>query len=341
MTNVLFNRETLRVTGMGREPLPFEVEIKNVDEKGLHKLSKTIEYTEEVQKTDEDGNTLFYLPQDPIEVEVEKIVRVKKTEPSGEPVLIQVKKPLLDENNRQVTYEIKTEKITPAVYDEEGNLIEEEKWEWVGAGVFQKCYILVEEQEKDKNGDILYWHVETIREKILQEQPPIEITQSDPRWNEDLEKVMTTITKTKTITFDEAMQEFTYTDIVKFKEQHITKGTLFTDYVLFELFMSEDLFVTDIPSFKCDLGFDFFSLPPGGQVRVKKFELPKPTDFLGVKAETNTPGLTIKAAPTIAGLKTLDKNNEVVFSEPITETYIVFENNTDTRIDIYSFAVLV
>lgn len=170
MTNVLFNRETLRVTGVGREPLPFEVEIKNVD---VTDLKKEVKYTELVNKTKietlEDGTKvekqLYLLPQEDKKIITQITKKIETTESTDEhghplePVMIQVKKqvPMLDSNGEQVEY-IPTALIeTTETVDFYGNPTEpvmiqvEEIDESTGE------VTVVEKQKTDENGNLIYF----------------------------------------------------------------------------------------------------------------------------------------------------------------------------------------
>lgn len=340
MTNVLFNRESLRVTGVGRDPLPFEVEIKNINEEELRKLTKIIEYIEMIQKKDEDGYPLYFLPQDPIEIEVTKEVRVKKTEVSDEPVMLKVieKVPVLDEDGNQVTYEVTQTITTPAVYDEEGNLIEEGKTEVVGTGVFLPCFTTEERehQETDEEGNPLYWHTEEQTVTEIQEQPSLEITSFDSRFTDTLKPVLIPVTKQKTVNFNENMNEFTFDDICKFKESLLIKETFFTKAILYE----NPEQVIDSNS-AADMGFGMISIPPEKEIITMAIQLPNATDLIGVYFEASDNGLDVEVGKSTSEFKLINQRNEVHFDEMVSEVYIRFKNTTDKRIDLYSFGLLV
>lgn len=170
MTNVLFNRETLKVTGMGREPLPFEIEIKNVD---VTNLKKEIKYKEVVDKklveTLEDGikieKQLYLLPQEDKEIVTQITKKIETTESVDEdgnplePVMIQVKKqvPLLDSNGNQIEYIPTALMETTDTVDFYGNPTEpvmvqvEEVDESTGE------VTIVEKQKTDENGNLVYF----------------------------------------------------------------------------------------------------------------------------------------------------------------------------------------
>lgn len=316
MTNVLFNRETFRVTGVGRTPLPFEVEIKNVD---VSNLTKEVIYIEKVDKLNEEGKPLYLLPQEPLIEEIGEERLIETTEDTGNPVMVKVikKVPLLDENKKQVTYQTEAEETI-------------------------NCYITgeVEEQKRNEYGQPLFYGKEIVIVEKVTEQSPIEITEDDERFCEGLEKVQIEVEKTKTVKFEEDMSAFTYDDIVKEKEKQLLKGTFYTACKLFEQ-MDETIFSTNINGFYADLGFDFLSLPNGGEVRTIKLELPNEADIVGVKFEASADGVEVSIGNTTSNLIPIDRNNEVIFDKPVTDVYVKFENPTDRRIDIYSFALLV
>jgi hypothetical protein len=326
MTNVLFNRENLTFTGMGRNPLAFEIEIRNVDVTGL---TKTVTYQELVDKVNEEGKQLFLLPQNPLVEEIGKEIQVETIEVTETPVLIQVERkvPLLDENKKQVKYEVTT--------------LDEETGEQVGTGQFIYCFTteIDEVQKTDENGLKLFYKTETVAEEISTPQPDLEITSDDEKFEEGLEKAQILVDKTKVLTFDESPSEFTYADIVAQKEKQITSGTFFGKGILFEE-MDETIFSTNLASFKADLGFGFVSLPSGGDIRTVKLSLPIATDLVGIKLETSVEGITVSVGNTASNLVEV-KNGEISFDSPVSEVYVLFENYTDKRIDLYSFALLV
>ena len=356
MTNVLFNRETLRVTGTGREPLPFEIEIKNVD---VSNLTKEVTYTEKMDKLNEEGKPLYLLPQEPLVEEIGEERLIETTEDTGNPVMTKVLKkvPLLNENNKQVKYE---KKVVGETTDDTGNpvmILDEETGELVqktdkngnplfyglvGTGEFIKCYTTeeVEEQKKDKYGRPLFYDTEIVMVEKVTEQPPIEITEDDERFHEGLEKVQVEVEKTKTVKFEEDMSVFTHDGIVKAKEKQLLKGTFYTACKLFEQ-MDESIFSANISGFYADLGFDFLSLPSGGEARTIKLKLPNKAEVVGIKFESSDGGLEVLVGNTASNLIPIDRNNEVIFDEPVSEVYVKFENPTDKRIDVHSFALLV
>jgi hypothetical protein len=340
MTNVLFNRETLHFVGQGRNPLPFEVEIKNVDVAGL---TKEVSYQKQRQKVTEDDKALFLLRQEPIVDEVGREVQVETIENTGVPVMIEVveKVPLLDETDHQVEYELTQLVTTPAQYDEDGNLISEEKIEQVGTGQFIKCFTteIKEVQKKDENGLKLFYDTDIVMDRVETPQPALEISQDDARFVEGLEEVKEIVEETKIVTFEQEPNEFTYEDIVKAKQSHITEDTFFGAATLFEE-MDESIFSTSLAGFNADLGFDFVSIPAGGEVRTIKLALPTGSNVVGIKTETSDDGLIISIGDTASNL-TQVVNNEVSFQSKVSEVYVKFENPTDKRIDVQSFALLV
>jgi hypothetical protein len=328
MINALFDRNSLHFVGQGRNPLPFEVEVKNVDVTGL---SKTVSYQELADKFNEEGKQLYLLPQNPLVEEIGKEVQVETIEVTDTPVLIQVprQEPLLDSSGKQMQYELTT--------------FDEETGEQVGTGQFIKCYTIVfdEVQKRDENGLKLFYKTETVTEEISTPQPDLEITEDDRRFllAKDLKKAQILVDKTKILTFDESPNEFTYADIVAQKEKQITSGTFFGKGILFEE-MDESIFSTNLSSFNADLGFGFVSLPNGGEVRTVKLNLPQGADLVGIKTETSTDGIVVSIGDTASNLVEV-ANGEVQFDSPVSQVYVQFENPTDKRIDIYSFALLV
>jgi hypothetical protein len=326
MDTILFDRTSLLVSGVNRDKFPYEIEIKNVD---VSSLTKQIPYKVEVDKTDEEGNLLYILPledrviKETIEVQVETIAETEF------PVMETVSKtvPLLDKNNKQVYYH-------PTVEDENGEMVEDTS---------QKIYCSVgeerEQQKRNADGDLLYYMVEDRVDERFEKQEPIEILDTDERFIDRLERAFTLETRYFTVSFSENPEKFSYSDIVKLKEEQLLNGTFFAKALLFEQ-MDEELFSTSLASFNSDLGFDFISIPPGGEVRTEKIVLPNPASIIGLKVESSVEGLEIKVGDRASDLQALMKN-ERVFSANVAEVYVSFKNPTDKRVDVHSFALLV
>jgi hypothetical protein len=340
MTNVLFDRETLKVVGLNRPALPFEVEIQNVDTKNLTKM---VTFEEVTDKVNENGETLYLLPQKPLVESYGEEVQVETIQRTDFPVMVEVEKkvPVLDENNKHVQYEVTETKVTPAVYDEEGTLLSEEIIEQVGTGQYIKCYIMeVETEQKiNEDGQPLFYDKEIVLKDEITEVPSLEITALDERYTEGLEIIKVPVLKTKVVSFQEDMNEFMYQDIVEEKQKQLTRNTFFENALLFEE-MSENLFSTTLSSFKADLGLDFISLPAGGAVRMEKIVLPKPASIIRIYTETSEEGLEVRVGALASDLQPLDNVNERYFDNPVSEIYVSFQNTTDKRIDLSSIGVL-
>lgn len=356
MSTVIFDRETLKVTGVDREKFPYEVEIRNVD---VEWLTKVVHRPAKREKVNEEGKPLYLLPQEPIVEEIGEERLIETTKDTGNPIMIKVLKkvPLLDENNKQVKYE---KKVFGETKEDTGNpvmILDEETGELVqktdengnplfyglvGTGEFIKCYTTdeVEEQKKDKYGRPLFYDTEIVMVEKVTEQPPIEITEDDERYVEGLPTALEDTTYPVVVTFDKNPEEFTFEDVVKEKEKQLLKGTFHTACKLFEQ-MDETIFSTNISGYYADLGFDVLSLPSGGEARTIKLELPNESSIVGVKFEASADGIEVLVGNTASNLIPIDRNNEVIFDDPVSEVYVKFENPTDKRIDIYSFALLV
>jgi hypothetical protein len=357
MTNVVFNRESLEVVGLNRPALPFEVEIKNVDVIGL---TKEYDYIEKVQKKDEEGNLLYLLPQDSIEVIGTQTVWEETTEVTEYPVTVkEIKKyELYDANNNLVKYqptqlgevtEVTDEPVMIDVVneetnepeqvqktDEEGNLL---YWAQVPVGDPIQCYTTeeVEVQKVDSNGKKIY-QKEVEHEVLTQEQQPdLEITNQDERYTEELEPALEDENKTRTVSFDSEANLFTYADIATYKEKQLIRGTFFDKAVLVET-MEGTVFD---PSVSADTGFDFISFAPTKNAETNAITLPSEAQTVHIVSETNVSGLEILIGSSLEDLQPVDNMNERNFDAPVSEVFVQFINNTDQRIDLYSFALLV
>jgi hypothetical protein len=342
MNNVLFDRESLKVVGLNRPASAFEVSVNNVE---VDRLSKQVSYVEPAGVLDEEGNALYILPL-PDKVSKEYVPsKIETIEVTSEPVIhLETKRvPLLDENGEQVEYEVIHYETIPAVLDEEtGEVLEEERVEETPTGRFIQCYTTeeVESQKEDSQGRKLYYKEVQEEVDVVTPQDPLIITENDEQFVEGLERVTKDEEKFKTVSFQDNKEEFTYEDIVSYKESRLTEGTFFSKGVLYES-MEESIFSTDLSSFKADLGFGFISLPAGGEVRTDKIVLPQPARITRITAETSVEGLEIKVGALASDLQAVDVSGERHFDVEVSEVYIHFKNPTDKAIDVESFAILV
>jgi hypothetical protein len=369
LSTVLFDRETLRVTGVDREKFPFEVEVKNVNVEGLTK-QKAIPIKRE--KVNEEGKPVYLLPQPDVKKVIEEVRYIETTEPTnsqGEPntpvMVTQVNKiPLLDENNEIVTYQptqyMQTtesvdyygnpcEPIMVQKVDESGNVTEEQMTDKEGNPLYMghmpvgepiPCYTTeTVEVQKEVNGELVYLEkvVEVVGE-VYEEQPPIEITEDDERFFEGLPRALEDAFRYEVVTFELHPDEFTFEDIVKAKESQLQMGFLKRG-ILFERMDVENLFDTTDPEFNANISFDFINIPAGSVVKTMPITLPEPKDIVAVKVESDNP-VKIEISDNGTDFYPLMLNNERWFSDAVTEVWVKFINEGDKPVTIESFAVL-
>lgn len=360
MPNVLFDKNTLKWSGTDREKLPFEVEVRNVELEGLYKI---IEVPSMREKVNADGESLYLLPQAPIK-RVEKVVdRIETTDVTANPVteFVMQQVPLLDADEKPVTYQrSETIKVTEdtgrpvmvETFNEKNSQFEQVQetdengrklfYKDVKVGPVEPCYTMehVEIQKKSIDGKLLYIREQT-RDVVTYEQvKPLEITKSDSRYREGLERALEPFIDKQDAYFESAPELFTYNDLIVHKETQMTSNTFMSHALLFEQ-LGEGVFASELTSFDANLGFDFLSIPPDGKARTVKLSLPISTDILAVKMESSYPGLVVSAGPTVDTIKPLDRNDELVMSKDESAVYVLFENPTDVTIDVESFALLV
>lgn len=360
MSNVLFDKNTLKWSGTDREKLPFEVEVRNVNLDGLYKVIKSPSMREKVNA---EGEQLYLLPQAPIK-RVERVVeRFETTDVTPNPVteLVMQKVPLLDEDEKPITYQrTQTIKVTEdtgrpviiEVYIEDSGTFEKtQELDEDGEGLFYKevnvgpvepCYTMAqaEVQKKNIDGKLLYTREVAKDVDVYDQVNPLEITRNDARYREGLERALEPFTDTQDAYFESAPELFTYQDLVNHKEKQMTANTFMSQAMLFEQ-LGEGVFANELVSFDANLGFDFVSIPPDGKARTVKLSMPIATNILSVKLETSYPGIVVSAGPTVDTIKPLDRNDELVLSKDESSIYVLFENPTNVTIDVESFALLV
>jgi hypothetical protein len=363
--NLLFDKNSLTYSRQGNSPLPFEVIVKNVSVDGLQKeiiyYEKQPKVTIELVDDQEIEKQLYYLPQQDKEIvtqvtkQIETVNAQNANGLDNEPIYItQIDKvPLYDDNNNPLQYEqmVRGKTIDPTdepcmiqVEDAEGNVTEEQEkdidgnllyWGLVGTGNMITCYTTTETQVQkvNENNELLY--LEEIVEDVVEyeKQPPLEITDSHEEYVEDgLNMVYEDVAKTRIANFQDEPHLFEYNDLIQHKSKTIASG-FFSQSVLFEQF-------DNFTSIASDLGADFISLRPTGETQGIA-TLPKAATLIQVYTETNVDGLQIYVGVDEADLKLVDSNKERLFSSTISELHIKVVNPTDKRIDLQSLAVLV
>lgn len=320
MSNILFDRQSLKVVGSNRSPLPFEVEVDNVSPENL---SKVVSYFVKEDKLTEEGKNIYLLPQEPLKESFGKEVQVETIENTGVPVIIQVEKkvPLLDENKKQVQYEV--------------TITDEETGEQLGTGTFIKCFTieLDEEQKKDENGLKLFYETEIVMEDVVTEVPALEITEEDEEFEGGLDKVQVEVEKTKTVTFEENSAEFTYEDIVAYKYQGIINASQLDDLIV-ETFSSESSIDFTYDNHNANTGFGFVNFPANGKAKTVQYELPSPqTTFSLLELEADE-GIEIRY-----GNRPITKDNPLVLTTAVDKINFIIVNKADKPKDIRSFAI--
>lgn len=360
MAKILFDRDSLLWSGTDRDKLPYEVEILNVN---VDALTKEIPVNVKREKYTEDGKAVYLVYQAPVEKEVVNTEIVETTEETPNPVTVikMVQVPLLDENGTQVEYQplrremttdVSDEPVMYMVYDEENDVdvptqaTNEEGellfYNEIPSGPVIKCTIEEEQevQKTDGDGNLIYTKEVTTTTIVLEEQELLEVTEDDELFVEGLPRAVEDAVQYRIATFENEPELFTYEDIVAHKEKQVTKGTFASKATLYETFLT-DVFSDTLASFNADLGFDFISIPPGGEARTKKLTLPITGQFVTVKYESSEAGLKVSVGATVDDITPVDRNNERYFSQNETAVYVLFENPTDKRIDLNAFALLV
>jgi len=235
MANVLINRITNLVAGVDRQPQPLEIVIEDVYLEGL---TKQIPDILQRHKVDPEGNLLYLLPQEPSEIVDEITKTIETTEETGNPIMINVPTQIaiFNEDGSQKQYErtirgettevteepvmIKVEQdeevIEQQKTDEDGNLL---YWGQVGTGQMIDCYTVEQilNQKENLEGDPLYYKEVTESITTYEDQEPLEITQDDEQWTEELAPSLEDIEQTKTVKFEDQPSAFDYDEIVETK----------------------------------------------------------------------------------------------------------------------------
>lgn len=353
MNRLLFDKKTRQVTGIDRAPRAFEGIIEGVDAQALTKqvtdtrrVPKQVADTGSVPKAGAESRALYLLPQEPLEVTQDRFEDIQTTEVTDRPVMRTVarKLPLLDADGNQVRYEVFEEQVTPAEYDHTGKtpvLLTAEVREMVPTGVFRDCYVVEEEEvhSTDAEGNPLYLKTRNRPLTVQVEQAPLEITEADERFSDELERASEEESFTRTVRYQDEPGAFTFEDALRHKEAHLVDGTLYASGTHFEGF-TEDLFATHLQDAGADIGFEAFVLPPGKAVRTAKLDLPQASTNVHIRTEPPS-ALVIEAGAAADDLRPANARNEVAFDAPAESVYVSFRNGSERPIGVRAFSLLI
>ncbi|MFS1513035.1 hypothetical protein VQL36_11450 [Chengkuizengella sp. SCS-71B] len=240
MANVIINRVTNLVTGVDREPQPLEIEIEDVHIEGL---TKQVPYIIQRHRVDSNGNLLYLLPQEPIEIQEEIPKTIETTEITENPVMVNTPTqiPIFNEDGTQKQYERTVRGETTEVIDEpvmieveqDGESMEKQKtdedgnllyWGQVGTGQMINCTMveLILNQKQDPEGNLLYYKEVTETSITYEDQDPLEVIKEDERWTEELAPALEDVEQIKTVKFEDQPSVFTYDDIINAPKTPLT-----------------------------------------------------------------------------------------------------------------------
>lgn len=357
MPTIIFDREKLSFVGMDREKLPFEVEIRDVN---VDTLYKEIELPIKREKVNEEGEPLYVYPQEPLVFEETYPEFVETVFNTGIPVIIQKEKtvPVLDESGKQITYrrtqEVEVTKDTgrPIMVTQvvDGETVEVQKtnqngdklfWETVEFGEPVPCTTVqtVTVQKRNELLQPLFYEEQEMKRTVTQEQPNLEITEDDDLYIEGLPRALEDATTKSAISFAANPEMFSYDDILKHKESLLLKSTFYKESILYET-MDE---VFDIETATgADVGFDYVSIAPNGEIVTDLILLPCESDYVAVMREESLKD-TLQVSVSVDGEEFIptDAAREAIFSENATTVQVKFKNPTAGRIDLMAFALLV
>lgn len=367
MSNVLFDRNTLLVTGFDRDKMPFELEIKNVNLEGYGKF---IEESVFVEKFDEDGNELFILTKEKKNVvtTTEYEETFDKFDSNGKenaPCMISVYElqPVLDNEGNPLTYTPSKQVITEKTVDGFGNPCEPLTYT-----VKDENGELKEVQAKNENGKLLYLgyfpdgepivckkQVEVMKQKevdgkkvylkevttIVSEETIMieeEITRDHELFNIFLPRALEEKKVSKYISFKENYNKFTYEDIVSLKSTQLKLGFL-RNSILFERMDNYDKLFNLENSFNYHLSMDYFVLEPAGVIETQLLLLPDKKEIVGILTESEE-GLKVLVSDGKKEFKEPMMNGESWFPEKTSTVKVRFVNETDKNIKVDSFTIL-
>ncbi|NDI34699.1 hypothetical protein EPK97_07985 [Chengkuizengella sediminis] len=174
-------------------------------------FTKTIETTE-ITENPVMVNTPTQIPifnDDGTQKQYERTVRGETTEVTDEPLMEKV----WDEENEVYNDVHKV--------DEDGTLL---YWGQVGTGQMINCYTVEQilNQKEDPEGNLLYYKEVTETSITYEDQEPLEITQDDERWTEELAPALEDIEQIKMVKFEDQPSLFTYEDILNAPKTPLT-----------------------------------------------------------------------------------------------------------------------
>ncbi|MDP5274359.1 hypothetical protein [Chengkuizengella axinellae] len=271
MDKVIISRSTKKVVALNRSPQPFEYAVENVYTEGA---TKTIHHNEQHQKFDDEGNTLYLLPQPQIEINETFTKTIETTEITDDPVMtIQtVQIPKLDDDGNQKTYEktvrgetveVTEDPVIDRIYNEETEEYEEIHktdedgnslyWGQVPTGQMIPMFTTqqVEVHKSDEAGNQLYYKTFEEITTTYEDQPPLEIIEDHEEWTEELELAFEEKQVPEVVSFKTHMTEFDENDIFEIQSRPVPKSE--TD-ILGEQIVEKDIQIMQVESLNQTLG---------------------------------------------------------------------------------------
>lgn len=354
--NIVFDRNTKKLTGVNRPPTAFELEVRNVkaDDDSLIEIVRNQSFP----KLDEKGNFLYYLPQ-PSLTEIIPIFEDRVTiNPTDRPIMIkvEVKVPMTDKDGNplrsKVTEKYETTKVTdePVMIPSEENPFEltqkQDKdgnplyYEEIWTGEYKYYYTIEhkEEQKTNEAGQPLFYKNEKVGErKVEVPQPPLEITVDDEDYVDSLNQVFYEKPINSTVNFLKSLNGLTYDEVVSYKKLSLIAG-MYTDAILVEDIQS-DVFAEAIGA---NFGFDSTTLEAKGSVVTKAIKLSDKYNVVGISFESsNNNAVSVMVGNATDDFVEINRNGEVYFSAEFDEVFVKFVNKNDAgKVEINSFAVL-
>ncbi|WP_162035956.1 hypothetical protein [Chengkuizengella sediminis] len=211
----------------------------------LEGLTKQVPEISQRHKVDSDGNLLYLLPQEPMEIQEEFTKTIETTEITENPVMVNTPTqiPIFNDDGTQKQYErtvrgetteVTDEPLMEKVWDEENEVyndvhkVDEDGtllyWGQVGTGQMINCYTVEQilNQKEDPEGNLLYYKEVTETSITYEDQEPLEITQDDERWTEELAPALEDIEQIKMVKFEDQPSLFTYEDILNAPKTPLT-----------------------------------------------------------------------------------------------------------------------
>lgn len=332
MEKIIVSRETGKVVGIDRDPMPFEEVIKTPFELNLTK--SIVAEVRQRQKINEEGLPLY---MDNIVVDEQgNVVSFTETTESRKPVAFETRiviETRLGSDGTIPSETPTTKEMTTSNTSAESPATNESETTTISPDTTTTESAETAPEEPQVTERVIeVTEAGVVVERVV--QIPVEF--------EDLPPVLIEEPVYKTVRFEDDPTLFTYDEVVEAKKRAIDENSLNTLVYYSERLSSEEFDFTD-PNHSADMGVGVVTLHGSGQCRTKMINLGQPAQRLEVYLEAD-PDVSVEVLidPEGTTVVPVDLSSGIaVLPNPTDTIALRFINNSDRRREIHAFGILI